>query len=141
MEISINYVAVILAALSTMVVGSIWYTPKVFGNLWMKLGNIKPDPTFNNKKAAYLYIGAFLTSLVTAFVLAYFTGIVNRVSSDGFTSAALLSGLLGWLGFTAARIHMHDSFERRRKKLTLLNVTHEFVTIMIMALIIGLMGA
>lgn len=28
----INWWAVILATLSTMVIGSIWYTPKVFGN-------------------------------------------------------------------------------------------------------------
>ena len=31
MELAINYWAVILATLSTMIVGSIWYTPKVFG--------------------------------------------------------------------------------------------------------------
>ena len=28
----INYLAVIAATLSTLIVGSIWYAPKVFGN-------------------------------------------------------------------------------------------------------------
>lgn len=36
----INYWAVILATLSSMVVGSIWYTPKVFGNYRMKKSGV-----------------------------------------------------------------------------------------------------
>ena len=32
----INYWAVIFATLSSMLVGSVWYTPKVFGNYWMR---------------------------------------------------------------------------------------------------------
>ncbi|HEY4267070.1 MAG TPA: DUF1761 domain-containing protein, partial [Galbitalea sp.] len=40
---SINYIAVILATLSSMIIGSVWYTPKVFGNYWMKLSGVKPS--------------------------------------------------------------------------------------------------
>lgn len=32
----INFLAIIAAALSTMVVGAVWYNPKVFGTAWMK---------------------------------------------------------------------------------------------------------
>jgi hypothetical protein len=32
----INWIALLLASLSTLVVGFIWYNPKVFGNIWMK---------------------------------------------------------------------------------------------------------
>jgi hypothetical protein len=45
-----------------------------------------------------------------------------------------------WLGFTAARFATHDAFEGRPHKLTLLNLGNEFVTIMLMSLIIGLFG-
>ena len=31
-----NWIAILLAALSTLVVGFIWYNPKVFGTIWMK---------------------------------------------------------------------------------------------------------
>lgn len=140
MEITINYFAVILAALSTMLVGAVWYTPKVFGTTWMKLAKVNPNKNVSGWDMTSLLGGAFLTSLITAFVLAYFAGITYRALGDSFLNGALFVGLLGWLGFTATRIHMHDSFENRRKKLTLLNIAHEFVTIMIMALIIGIMG-
>jgi len=36
----INYWAVLLATASSMVVGSIWYAPKVFGTRWSKLANV-----------------------------------------------------------------------------------------------------
>ena len=31
-----NYLAILVAALSSFVVGGIWYNPKVFGTIWMK---------------------------------------------------------------------------------------------------------
>jgi uncharacterized protein DUF1761 len=139
MEVSINLTAVLLAALSTIVVGSIWYGKVGFGDVWMKLAHVKPDPKFTPQKAAFLYGSAFLGSLITAFVLAYMSAIMTEAMSGDALSDTILIGFLGWLGFTATRIHMHDSFETRRKKLTLLTASHEFVTIMVMSLIIGFM--
>ena len=34
----INFLAILVASLSTMVIGAIWYNPKVFGTIWMKAG-------------------------------------------------------------------------------------------------------
>jgi hypothetical protein len=137
--VTINFFAIILAALSTMVVGSLWYGP-LFGKAWSRLAKVKKDPAFGPAKGVILYGGAFLTSLVSAFVLAYFAYITNRFLGGTFLNDTLMTGALLWLGFTAARLYMHDSFEGRRRKLTLLNITHELVTIGIMALIIGAMG-
>lgn len=139
MDISINIFAVILAALSTMIVGSFWYSPAGFYKTWSKLAKVTPDPNFGGTKAALLYGGAYLASLVTAIVLAFFAEVTFKAVGGSFLIDTLLVGSLGWLGFTAARMYMHDSFEGRRKKLTLLNGTHEFVTIAVMSLIIGLM--
>ena len=35
MDFNPNWVALIVASLSTLVVGFIWYNPKVFGTIWM----------------------------------------------------------------------------------------------------------
>ena len=139
MDISINVFAVVLAALSTMVVGSFWYSPAGFYKTWAKLAKVTPDPNFGGKKAVILYGGAYLVSLITAVVLAFFAEVTFKALGGDFLCDTLFVGFLGWLGFTAARMYMHDSFEGRRKKLTLLNGTHELVTILIMSLIIGLM--
>lgn len=141
MVVEVNYLAVFLAAVSTMIVGSIWYAPGVFGNVWMKLAKVKIKTDGGASGAVFTYVAAFVLSLITAYVLAYAAFISNHFFQQGFLQATLMTGFWLWLGFTAARLAMHDLFEDRRKKLTLLNASHEFVTIMVMALIIGLMGA
>ncbi|TAH31806.1 DUF1761 domain-containing protein [Candidatus Saccharibacteria bacterium] len=140
MEISVNYLAVLLAALSTMVVGSTWYSPPVFGKLWMKLSGAKPDATMSWGKTALMYGGVLVASLVSAYVLAHVTLLSNQVLGGTYLLSALSTAFWVWLGFTATRMFTHDTFEGRPKKLTLLNAAHELITFLVMGLIIGLMG-
>ncbi|MBX4190815.1 DUF1761 domain-containing protein [Candidatus Saccharibacteria bacterium] len=140
MDVQINMWAVVLAALSSMVVGSLWYIPAVFGNIWQKLSGVKPDRSkMTSGQMAWMYGSVYVASLVTAYVLAHVTFLANNFFHNGFLSDALQTGFWLWLGFTAVRIYTHDMFEMRRKKLTLLNAAHELVTVLVMALIIGLM--
>lgn len=140
MEVPVNYLAVLLAALSTMVVGSIWYTPKVFGNVWMKWSGAKPDPTMSWGKTAFMFGSVFVASLVAAYVLSHVAYLSQNFFGGSFVVNSLSTAFWAWLGFTAVRIYTHDTFEGRRKKLTLLNVAHELVTFLVMALIIGFFG-
>jgi hypothetical protein len=140
MTVDINYWAVLLAAVSSMVVGSLWYMPATFGNAWMKLAKVKPDRSKMTPGAmAWMYGSVFVASLVTAYILAHVTFLANKFFGNSFLHDALTTAFWLWLGFTAARIYVHDVFEERRKKLTLLNAAHELVTVLVMALIIGLM--
>lgn len=138
--VEVNYIAVLLAALSTMVVGSFWYSPSGFGKLWMKLTKVKMNTKPSSTEMLELYGGAVLSAAVTAYVLASMTTITSQALGGTFWMVALSTGFWLWLGLTAARVYVHDSFENRPKKLTLLTVSHELVTIMVMAAIIGVMG-
>lgn len=141
MEVQINSLAVFLAAASSMVVGGIWYAKGVFGNTWAKLAKVDMSKKIEPGKMAMLMGSVFVASLVTAYVLAHVAFLSNQFFQNEFWQDALSTGFWLWLAFTAARIYTHDAFENRRKKLTLLNFGNEFVTIMVMALIIGVMGA
>mgnify|MGYP000868705321 CR=1 FL=1 len=143
MQVEVNYLAISLAAASSMVVGAIWYTPAVFGKQWQKLANVNPEKRMkqmNASQIAVMYISTFVASLLTAFILAHVAYFSNHFFKDSFLQDSLTTGVWIWLGFTAARIFVHDTFEDRSRKLTLLTVGHEFVTIMVMALIIGAWG-
>jgi hypothetical protein len=131
----INYWAVILATLSSMIVGSIWYTPKVFGNYWMKQAGVTPSG--NSKDAIRPILVTVIVSFVTAWVLAGAVWISFQFYGGSFLVNALVTAVILWAGFTAARFVTHDQFDRRTTGLTVLNVAHELVTILIMALIIG----
>lgn len=138
MEVQINLLAVVLAMLSSMVVGSIWYAQSVFGKKWMKLARID---TSKNKGPVWLPIAiTAVVSLITAYVLAHVAFLSNHFFQNTFLEDALNTAFWMWLGFTAARFITHDAFEGRPHKLTIINIGNEFTTIMLMGLIIGLMG-
>jgi hypothetical protein len=137
MSVEVNMVAVVLATLSSMVVGSIWYAPKVFGNAWMKLSKL--DPKKQDRGAAKAIIMTLIVSFVTAYVVAHVAFLSNAFFGNSFLYDSLMTAFWLWLGLTAARFITHDAFERRPARLTMLNITHELVTIVVMGLIIGLM--
>lgn len=140
MEVSINYWAVLLAGISSMVVGSVWYAQGVFGKTWAKLAKVDMNKSTSGSQMASMLGLTFIASLVTAYVLAHVTFLSHHLFGNSYLQDALTTAFWLWLGFTAARILTHDLFEGRRKKLTLLNLGNELVTIMVMGLIIGAMG-
>jgi hypothetical protein len=129
----INYWAVVLAMLSSMLVGSIWYTPKVFGSYWMRVAKVDPD----GPSAVGAIVATLLVSFITAWVLAGATFISWSFYGGGYLWNAVLTAGILWAGFTAARFITHDAFERRPSGLTILNIAHELVTLVLMGVIIG----
>jgi hypothetical protein len=134
----INIWAVLLATLSSMVVGSIWYTPKVFGNYWMRVAKVAPSS--DSKDAIKPILITLLAGFVTAVVLAGAAALSQHFYGGNFLANSLITAVILWAGFTASRFITHDAFEGRPAGLTLLNCVHELVTLLVMALIIGLFG-
>jgi len=135
----INYIAVVLATVSSMIVGSIWYTPKVFGNYWMKAANITQSHKASDAVRPILI--TVVVSFITAWVLAGAAYISWDFYGGSFFVNALVTTIILWAGLTAARFITHDAFDGRPAGLTVLNVAHEFVTLVIMAIIIGVWPA
>lgn len=138
MNVEVNWLAVVLAMLSTMVVGTVWYSKSVFGRKWMKLVGLKEQDV--SKGAGKAIAITLVVSLITAYVLAHVTYLSNQFFGNSFIQDALSTAFWVWLGFTAARMITHDAFENRPTELTVMNVAHEFVTFMVMGLIIGAIG-
>lgn len=138
MEVAVNYWAVLAAVLSSMVVGSIWYARPVFGKAWMRLARI--DQTKPGGSVFKPIAITAVVSLITAYVLAHVAFLAHSFFQNSFLQDALSTAFWMWLGFTAARFITHDAFEGRPMTLTLLNIGHELVTLMLMGLIIGLIG-
>ena len=134
----INMWAVLLATLSSMVVGSARYTPRMFGNYWMKVAKVTPSG--EAKDAARPILITLVVSFVSALVLAGSAAISQHFYGGNFLANTLITAVILWAGFTAARFITHDAFEGRPAGLTVLNCAHELVTLVVMGLIIGLFG-
>ncbi len=138
MDVQVSLWAVLAAMVSSMIVGAVWYAPSVFGKTWAKLAKI--DISKNRGSVARPIVTTMIVSLVTAYTLAHVAFLSNNFFQNSFLLDSLRSAFWVWLGFTAARFVTHDAFEGRRAKLTALNIAHEFVTLMVMGLVIGLIG-
>ncbi|MDH6180885.1 hypothetical protein M2152_001067 [Microbacteriaceae bacterium SG_E_30_P1] len=133
----INWIAVILATLSTLIIGSVWYSKAVFGKRWIRLAKIDES---NMGSAVGPIVVTIVVSFITALVLAGAAAIAQNFYGGNFLVNTLVTAVILWAGFTAARVITHDAFERRPAGLTILTIGHELVTMLVMGLIIGLFG-
>lgn len=98
----INYLAVIGAVVASMVVGCVYYHPKVMGSRWMRaIGH--DDESIADGPGGWVYGLVILSSFITAWVLAGATWLAHQFYGGSFLLNSLVTGLILWLGFTAAR--------------------------------------
>jgi len=68
----INYLALLLSALSTLLVGFVWYHPKVFGTMWMKESGLTESKMKSGNMILIFgmaVIFAFLISIMLQFLV------------------------------------------------------------------------
>src|SRR5260370_5065808 len=96
---SLNWMAILVAAISTMVVGFLWYSPLLFAKPWMKEMGYDPSDKAKTeemkKNAGPAYGGSFFASLVSPFTLAF---ILHRLRA-GAPHFGLMASFHIWLGF------------------------------------------
>ncbi|WP_353827112.1 DUF1761 domain-containing protein [Agromyces sp. SYSU T0242] len=130
----VNWWAVLVATVAALVIGSFWYTPRVFGNYWMRVARVDDS---GDRGALAPIATTVLMSAVSAWVLAVAVGVAWTAFGGPYVLVAVGTAALLWTGFTAARFLTHDAFEGRPAGLTAVNVAHEAVTFLVMAVIIG----
>lgn len=133
---AINYFAVLVAVVASMVIGFVYYHPAVLGRVWMRLVGHSDESA--QKGSPLVYPVVIVASFLTAWALAGATFLAHEFYQGSFLVSALVTGWILWLAFTAARMLVHDIFDTRSLKITALSALNEFITITAMALVIGL---
>lgn len=132
----INYWAVLVATVAAMIIGSIWYMPKVFGERWKRWGDVR-DPETSTQAWLPILVSIALAFLL-AWVLAGSVAIAWHFYGGAYFGSALVTGITLWAGFTAGRFITRDVFAGRPSQLTVLNISYELVLVVVMSAIIGL---
>ena len=132
----INYLAVLVAVIVSMVIGLVFYHRAVFGRTWMNLVGHTDETVQGGSPLTYPVV--VVASFLTAWVLAGAAYLAYKFYEGSFFISALVTGWILWLAFTVARMLVHDLFDTRSLKLTALNALNEFITVTAMGLIIGL---
>ena len=133
---NLNLLAILVAAISTMLVGFIWYSPILFAKPWMREMGYDPNDKASaekvRKSAGPAYLGSLIASLVSAFVLALFLHEMHVQSLE----IGLLVGSHVWLGFVATVQLTSALFTKQSMKLFAINTGYQLVCYLVMSAIL-----
>ncbi len=104
---SINYLAVLVSAVAVFGLGSLWYTPILFGNVWLKEVGITPDEAEKSNMAKTFGLG-FLCILLMCLTMAMFL----RDSGYSVTEGARWGTYAGF-GLMGATVALNAVYESK----------------------------
>ena len=126
---SINWLSVIVAAISSFMVGGLWYGP-VFGRAWMK-GNGFTEEQLAQRNMPMVFGFSLLLALVAAINLEMFIG------AEADLAFGLFAGLAAGVGWVAAFLGILYLFEKRSVQVFLINAGYCVVALTLMGAILG----
>lgn len=124
---NLNWFAIIVAALSTFMIGGVWYS--IFENPWMKANKFTKEDLLK-RKMPLIFILSFFFAFLMSLNLALFIGKENLVFG---TVVGFMTGF-GWVGLGISIISL---FENRPLKYVLINGGYMVVSFTLMGAILG----
>lgn len=137
--VSINYLAVIVAAVVAFIIGFLFHGP-LLGKVWIRLANIHPT---GKEKMSDMYgqmISNFIVNLVTAYALAtvYLFAATSSLTSGPSLWTGLVCAFIVWLGFLATSSLIEVIWMGKSLKLWLFESGSSLVVMLVMGAIIAL---
>ena len=129
---NIQWLSVVLATLTTFVVGAIWYHENVVGSRWMSAVPLKKKDIENANMFKTFSLSA-LAAFISAVALATFA---NVFAVDSAFDGALLGAIIGAF-FVSASIASNYLFSQRKPELFDIDASYMTVTIADMVTVSG----
>lgn len=128
MDVStLNWLAILVSAVMTFLVGGIWYGP-LFGKAWMAERGFTEE-SLKNANMVKIYGISFVLQLIMAFNLAMFLG-------DSTISEGALYGFLTGFGWVAMAMGVNALFNRMTFRLWFIDAFYFVITFTLMGVIL-----
>lgn len=155
-----NFLAIAVAAIVPIVLGFVWYNPKVFGIVWAREAGMTPEKMKSGNFAVIAIISlilSFLLAFFTQFLTIHQTGALGMIGGDPSLDTILpsyqafmddygsafrtykhgaLHGLLAGLFIVLPVMGINALFERKSWKYILLNAAYWTFSLTIMGAIV-----
>lgn len=131
MEVHVNYLAVLVAAIANYLIATIWYAA-IFSKTWQKLTGItdmKPAPM----NIVLVFIGSLLLSYVLYHSIVFGDAYVGMKGVSG----GLMGGFFGWLGYIAPVTLSTKLYEKKPWGLWLLDNAFWLISLLVMGAILS----
>jgi hypothetical protein len=133
----VNLWSVLVAAVATMILGFLWYSPLLFAKPWTLAMGYDPNDKAKMDEmrtgAGKLYGITFVASLISAFVLAK----IIDVTTVNAVLYGMKIGFAVWLGFVTTVQLTSTLFKRRPIKLYLIDTGYQLVCYLLMGAILA----
>ena len=135
----INYLAILVAAIVIFALGGLWYSPVLFVKKWLALQG-KTEEQMRAQAAAanmpLMYAAAFITALITAWVMALvFAHIANDAEMN--VGHGALFGTMLWLGFAATTSYATALFSGKPRQLWIIDSAYNLVSFVLAGIILA----
>jgi len=94
---SVNWWAVLVCVVVSMIVGSVWFNPKTLFNIWWEAIGRKADEQPGTENMGMVFGLTILSAFVQAVSMWFMTDVMGSAS----WSSGLMTGFMLWLGFVA----------------------------------------
>lgn len=98
---SINWLAVVLCVLASMVIGGIWFGPKTFFPAWWKAIGKTDKDTPGGTNMGVMWGGTVLASFIQAIFMGLMVNAMGSMTGGVTWSSGAMAGFFLWLGFVA----------------------------------------
>jgi hypothetical protein len=127
----VNIWAVVLAGVSYLIVGALWYSPLLFGKQWIQLNGFTDEDFKTNKPMWMITLLSFLSATVSAFVISWILGV-----NSSATFGAIIGAGIAFFWITMSKL-TNVLFENQPVKLFLIHAGFDLVAFMVMGAIVG----
>jgi len=139
----LNWVAILIGFVVFFVVGAIWFGPKTFYPVWVRLIGVTEEPGkgLGHHGMPFVFGLTALGALVQVTALASVIHFVELANGSAVGPlGGLLAGLLVGIGFAAASSLSHRLFSGQGIRVWLIEVGGDIVSLTLAGLVLGLFG-
>lgn len=132
---SINWLAVVVCVIVSMISGTIWYNPKTFFPMWWAVVGHGKQPGMENMTMTWAL--TVLSSLVQAVAMAFMVDAMGGMMGGVNAMTGMSTGFMLWLGFVAPTNLVNKLFAGHGLKIWAIEIGNHFVNLVLFGAILG----
>ena len=131
---SVNYIAVVIATITSYLLGFAWYHWAVFGEAWANSLGITKEEADNTEGLGGAFVLSLISGLAKSLCIAL---LIAATDISGVLSGAFFGAVVA-IVFTFTSLGYYNGFARTSSKLTLINSSHSIIELTLIGAIIGI---
>ena len=136
---NVNWVSFIIAVLIPMILGFIWYNPKVFGKAWMESIGMTEEKAKQANMAVVFGLSLVLSALLAFFMINFCNGEGQEGEFDTFKHGAFHGVFIGLVVIMPVMV-TNGLFEQKSAKNMMINVAYWLVALALMGGVLDAMN-